>query len=540
MRLRSYQQAAIEAIHWYFESANGNPVLELPTGSGKSLIQAEFIRGVLQQSKGDRFLCLTHVKELIAQNHDELMGIWPMAPAGIYAASLNQRDTREPVIFASIQSVYQRAEELGKFDWIIIDECHLVPNSGSGIYRKFLRDMQALNPAIKVIGLSATPYRLSGGLLVEGKDRIFTDLICARKTGATVRNLIDANHLAPLVVPAGGLPRLDTSSVSEANGEFNQTELAGAVSRQSHVTELAVKEILRRGAKRKKWIIFASSMAHCEQIQALLPVPSKVVHGQLSRLERDAYIRQFRQGQLRALISINVLSTGFNVPDIDLLAMLRPTASASLYVQQAGRGMRTANHKKNCLVLDFAGNIDRHGPVDNILPPVRRSRSGEQPMKECEDCIMLVPAIAKTCRFCGYEFPIHDCHKLGDRASQSRILDLEQSHVRYEDIEASYHVQQKPGEPDSIRVDYFSRGKKVASESLKPLHSGFEGLSAEKWFGEYCEYFGRFQTIVEALDTAEQLAAVPEFLVIDESGRVPRIVTAGRPERRLLPDWLEV
>jgi DNA repair protein RadD len=540
MQLRFYQQAAIEAIHWYFQHAQGNPVIELPTGSGKSLIQAELIRGILEKSPGQRFLCLTHVKELIAQNYAELMGIWPNAPAGIYAASLNQRDTREPIIFASIQSVYQRAKELGSFDWVVIDECHLVPNSGSGIYRQFLRDMQEINPKLKVIGLSATPYRLSGGLLVEGKDRLFTDMISARKTGASVRRLIDANHLAPLVTPADRLPRLDTSNVRATSGEFNQSELSLSVEQQSQVTELACREILKRGAQRKKWIIFASSMAHCEQIQSLLDVPSMVVHGQLSRWERDAYIRQFRQGQLRALISINVLSTGFNVPDIDLLAMLRPTASASLYVQQAGRGMRTAPGKQNCLVLDFAGTIERHGPVDNIhTPQLMLTTGGERPMKECDECMMFVSALAKTCRFCGFEFPLAGCNKLTDRASQSPILDLEQHHARFESVRATYSVHQRPGQPDAIKIDYCEEEIYVGSDWIYPLDNGYVGLEAEKWFVEYCEHFGRFQSIVEALDVAEACAVPPEFIIVDENRAVPEVVSMGPATREPLMAWLE-
>lgn len=539
MQLRDYQRAAIDAIHWYIAHADGNPVVELPTGSGKSLIQAEFIRGVLQSNPHQRFLCLTHVKELIAQNHAELMGMWPMAPAGIYSAALNQRDTREPVIFASIQSVHHRAAELGKFDWVIIDECHLVPNSGSGIYRSFLSEMQSLSPQLRVIGLSATPYRLSGGLLVEGKDRLFTDLISARKTGASVKHLIEAGHLAPLVTPEDRLPRLDISAVSQNSGEFNQTELVAAVERQSQITEQACLEIQRRGVDRKKWIIFASSMEHCEQIQSLLQVPSMVVHGQLSRWERDAYIRQFRQGQLQALISINVLSTGFNVPEIDLLAMLRPTASASLYVQQAGRGMRTAVNKTDCLVLDFAGNIDRHGPVDNILPPSRKRRGGEQPMKECQECVMLVPAIATSCRFCGFQFQMMACSRLADQASMSPILDLEQSHVRYEDLQVNFSIHQSPGQPDSIQIDYKDSEGRIASDWVRPLHGGYEALAAEKWFAEYCEYFGQFQSIVEALDVAEQRAAPPAYVIVDHGTSDARVVATGEPARESLEALLE-
>lgn len=538
MQLRSYQQAAVDAIHWYFEHAEGHPVLELPTGSGKSLVQAEFIRGILESKAKQRILCLTHVKELIEQNYEELLKIWPKAPAGIYSASLNQRDTREAIIFAGIQSVHHRAPELGVFDWVIIDECHLVPNKSSGVYRKFLNYLLAQNPKLKVIGLSATPYRLSGGLLVEGSDRLFTDLISARKTGATLRHLIDAEHLAPLVTPTDKLPCLNVSHVGQAGGEFKHQELKLAVESQTVMTSMACDEIMRRGTNRKKWIIFGSSVDHCYQIQERLDVPSAVIHSQSTRFERDAYIRQFRRGQLRALISVNVLSTGFNVPDIDLLAMLRPTASASLYVQQAGRGMRRAPLKKDCLVLDFAGNIDRHGPVDNVDAPRRLKRSSELPMKECKDCVMLVPPYAKSCRFCGYEFPIVEQNKLVDIASTSRILDLEECYVRYDDIRATYSVHQKPGMPDSIQVDYHQGADKIASEWLNPLQSGSEGFSTEKWFVEYCGYFGRFSTIIEALDVAQQQAVPPGYIVVDESRGLSRLVSRGEANRLTFDDQL--
>lgn len=479
-------------------------------------------------------LCLTHVKELIAQNHAELMALWPMAPAGIYSASLNQRDTRESVIFAGIQSVHHRPHELGRFDWIIIDECHLVPNKGAGTYRMFLDEMQAANPEVRVVGLSATPYRLSGGLLVEGNDRLFTDLISARKTGATVLNLIEAKHLAPLVTPTDKLPNLNVSGVEQFGGEFKQNELNIAVEQQAEITAKACQEIMKRGTNRKKWIIFGTSVEHCYQIESLLEVPCQVIHAQSTKFEREAYIRQFRRGQLRALISVNVLSTGFNVPDIDLLAMLRPTASASLYVQQAGRGMRTANSKNDCLVLDFAGNIDRHGPVDNIRPPRLRRKSGDIPMKECEDCRMLVHALAKTCRFCGYEFPIQGTSTLANNASMSEILDLEQSFERYENLYATYNIHQKPGKPDAIQVDYFVGDDKVASDWLCPLDNGYEGFKAEKWFIEYCDYYGRFDSIIDALDIADQFAVPPDHIIVDESNDSPRVVSIGDPLRECL------
>ena len=195
LTLRPYQQAAITAIYGYFETNTGNPLMVIPTAGGKSLVTAAFIEGVLKVWPDQRILIVTHVRELIAQNHAEMLGLWPEAPAGIYSAGLGKREAQARILFAGIQSIHQRAQEIGHTDLVLIDEAHLIPGKSNTMYRRFLDALSAINPALKVIGLTATPFRLDSGMLHEGEAALFTDIAYE----APVRDLIDLGFLSTLV-----------------------------------------------------------------------------------------------------------------------------------------------------------------------------------------------------------------------------------------------------------------------------------------------------------------------------------------------------
>ena len=195
LTLRPYQQAAITAIYGYFQTHTGNPLVVIPTAGGKSLVMASFIEGVLKAWPDQRILIVTHVRELIAQNHAEMIGLWPEATAGIYSAGLGKREAQARILFAGIQSIHRRAAEIGHTDLVLIDEAHLIPGKSSTMYRRFLDALKAINPALKVIGLTATPFRLDCGMLHEGQNALFTDIAYE----APVRELIDAGYLSPLV-----------------------------------------------------------------------------------------------------------------------------------------------------------------------------------------------------------------------------------------------------------------------------------------------------------------------------------------------------
>lgn len=495
---------------------------------------------------GQRILCLTHVKELIRQNYLELTGYWLDAPAGIYSAGLNRRDTEHPVIFASIQSVYRRAHELGRFDLVLIDECHLVPvKTSEGMYRKMLDDMKGFNPHLKVIGLSATPYRLDNGMLNEGDSRLYTDIITAKHLGMSIDDLMEQGYLAPLVTPDGGVEtRLNTEGVGKQGGDFIQSQLAEAVDVHS-VTQAACREIVKFGEDRKHWLVFASSIAHaehiCEELN-VLGIEADVVVSNRSRAERDAVVEKFKRGGLRCLVNVNVLTTGFDYKAIDLLAFMRPTMSTSLYMQMAGRGMRIHPSKTDCLVLDFAGNISRHGPVNDVTPPKHRKKKekGEAPQKECESCFWLCHASVQYCPKCGWEFPINTAPKIDDTPSeldiiQSKIAKLEKKYQppeKYEITNADYDPHFKSGKPTSVKVSYWCGMRKIATEYVCLHHGGGAQARAKQWWREHMgdhpyPIRDRHQDARAAVPLMEAHALIPEYLYVDESGKYPRIVSKG-------------
>lgn len=542
LTLRDYQAKAVQSIYNYFRVNQGNPVLELPTSAGKSLTMAEFIAGVFASWPGQRILVLAHVKELVEQNALELAGHWEGAPIGINAATLKRRDVHHPIIFAMIQSVWKQADRLGWFDLVIIDECHLVPvRTNDGMYRQFLEDLRERNPALKVIGLSATPYRLDNGLLTEGENRIFTDIIPAKANGASIDDLLGRGFLSPLVTPDAGIKtKLSLEGVRKQGADYNQKQLAEAVDKHA-TTRAAVNEIIDLGADRKSWLIFATSVAHADHIANEInrhDIDAEVVTGNTPAGERRDYTERFKRQELRALINVNCLTTGFNARCVDLLAFLRPTHSTNLYVQMAGRGMRLSPEtgKTDCLVLDFAGLIKKHGPVNDVKPPPRKGEGGgEAPIKECDQCFMLVPAGAKNCPYCDYEFPPNEI-TIDETASTADIIKkttappipYTRRPTRREVDRVSYHAHQKPGKPDSLKISYYDGLALVAREWVCIFHSGKAGAEGKRWWNENVGVLYQPGDILQAVEFAKKYARDPNYIYIQgEDGGFMRVVSRG-------------
>lgn len=400
--LRDYQRRAIDDLYsWFDANEKGHPCLVMPTGSGKSHVIAELCREALQHWPGTRILMLTHVKELIQQNAAKLRAHWPDAPLGIYSAGLRQRVISEPITFAGIQSVRHRAADIGHVDLAIIDECHLVSHKQEGSYRRLIDDLTRINTALRVIGLTATPYRLGHGLITDAP-ALFAALI----EPVSIAMLVHHGYLAPLRSKVTGAA-LDISGVHKRGGEFIESELQAAVNRLETNQQVAA-EIVERAGERRAWIVFCTGVAHAEAMRDALRslgIDAQCITGETPPAERDAMIRDFRAGRIRALTNANVLTTGFDYPDVDLLALVRPTMSTSLYMQMVGRGMRVKSHTDHCLVLDFAGNIMRHGPVTDVEPSGKPSPTGRAPVKVCKACGEICHAAVKVCPACQTEFP---------------------------------------------------------------------------------------------------------------------------------------
>lgn len=483
--LRPYQQEAIDAILTYWSQGGGNPLVDLATGTGKSMVIAKLIQDLLKQYPDMRVMMLTHVKELVEQNFRAMLRVWPSAPIGIYSAGLGRRDTHHRITFASIQSVYNKVKQLGRRDLICIDEAHLVPKKGEGMYRRFLDDMRDLQPDFRVIGFTATPYRLDTGRLDDGDERLFDQVIYSYG----IANGIDDGYLSPLMSKASAV-EIDVSKVERRGGEFVPTSLESA---SDKITAEAVAEIARFGRDRKSWLIFCSGVKHAMHVRDAIRQSGfscETVSGETPSGERDSIIRRFKNGEIRSLTNANVLTTGFDAPQVDLVAMLRPTLSTSLYVQIVGRGTRLAQGKENCLILDFAGNVRRHGPVDtvSILPKSGGKSDSKVSVddvraKTCPECDELVALNAIECKWCGHQWPrdekpTHEAQADGS----SGILSTEKTQpTMLPVVHWSHERHEKFGSHDSMRATYLA-GIASYSEWIAFEHGGTATQRACQWW----------------------------------------------------------
>ena len=513
LTLRPYQNAAISSIYGYFQINTGNPLVVIPTAGGKSLVMAAFIEGVLKAWPDQRILIVTHVRELIAQNHAEMIGLWPEAPAGIYSAGLGKREAQARILFAGIQSIHRRAQEVGHTDLVLIDEAHLIPGKSSTMYRRFLDSLKEINPALKVIGLTATPFRLDCGMLHEGQNALFTDIAYE----ATVQELIDQGYLSPLISKQP-VTRLDVSKVGTRAGEFIARDLAAAVDQEA-ITRAAVAEIMVHGKDRKSWLAFCSGVEHSQHVAEEFRrrgISCETIFGDTSKDERDSIIGAFKRGEIRALASMGVLTTGFNAPAVDLIALLRPTKSAGLYVQMVGRGTRLAPGKENCLVLDFAGNVRLHGPIDLVRPKrPGDGGDGEAPTKVCPECESIIALSATECPDCGYVFPAREV-KITPTAAALPVLSPKASQwLQVSGV--SYSRHDKRGGRPSLKVTY-SCGLTTYSEWICFEHQGYARQKAAEWWRKRAPGQPVPLTVDKAIAQTERLSR-PSEISVRPSGR---------------------
>lgn len=550
MELRPYQSESIAALwDWFRTNPQGAPLLVLPTGSGKSLVIAEAAKHVAKKGGDRRVLILAHRKELLGQNYEKLSQLMPWGRLGLYSAGLNRKDANAQVVVAGIQSVFKKAEELGKFSLVIIDEVHLVPPDGEGRYQTLIRGLQEQNPAVRLTGLNATPYRLKSGLLVH-QDSLWTDFAYE----ANIRDLIAQGYLCPLVSKAG-VKKVNLSRVSVRAGEYNQAELEEAFNRHDLV-EAAVEEIIALGADRKSWLVFAAGILHAEKVAEAFKkggVTCGVVTGDTPPILREQTLQDFKARALRAVVNVDVLTTGFDHPGIDLIAVLRATKSTALWVQICGRGCRIAEGKKNCLILDYGDNAMTHGPIDRIAIRSRRNPLTDQteysldtpPTKECAVCRSVVALAQKVCPDCGYEFP--NLMRLNHQAeaSDAPILSQPSPVIEVEIYKVNYDKHQKADKPlPTLRVDYSiavidENTLKKVSEWVCLEHQGFAGKKAMAWWVErttnLCEAVPA--TIDAALKRVEELK-VPKKLAVQKEGkfwRVVKVLEWAEPEKEFDP-----
>ncbi len=387
MQLRDYQQQAVDAAIAHFQHSNQSAIMVLPTGAGKSLVLAELAR----VAKG-RVLILTHVKELVAQNAEKVA---LLGQAGsIFAAGLQQKDSSAKTVIASVQSAGRNLAQFNQpFSLLIIDECHRVSLQQDSQYQLLFDYLRQQNPMLKILGLTATPYRLGSGWIYQhhyhgkvGSVDAASFVQCIFEL--PLRPLIKKGYLAKPVLLDGMTAQYDFSHLQAADGyDYNEQQVDSLLGKMGRATTLIVGQLCQLAASKQGVIVFAATVRHAKEIVSLLADNGQqagLLTATTANTERDQLINSFKAKQLKFLVNVAVLTTGFDAPHVDLIAILRPTASVSLFQQMVGRGLRSSPGKSDCLIVDYAANgYDIFYPEVGSARPNTKSVPVQVPCPEC-------------------------------------------------------------------------------------------------------------------------------------------------------------
>lgn len=487
------------------------------------MITAALCKDALKQFGMSKVVMLTHRKELIEQNADKMRKIWPGAPMGIYSASVGRKEYDEPIVFAGIQSIQKNVDLLGKVDLAICDECHMISHKEEGGYRELVETLREKNNDFRLVGLTATPYRLGHGLITESP-AIFDEIV----KPIDMLELIEQGFLAPLRSKPT-TEKLSGEGVRKLGGEYVTADLEKKLDKELK-NRLVVEEIIAFSGGRIKWLIFCIGVKHAENVAEELRrqgVKAVCLTQKNTKAERERILRLFEIGEITALVGADILTTGFDCPNIDLIVFLRPTMSPGLYVQMAGRGTRLKSHTDHCLVLDFAGVVAMHGPITRVQPPKKAgSGNGEAPVKLCDSCREICHAAERFCSACGFEFPppkekeffLHGDCIMGIENSQAFIDKWTfQSYVTAKNIEC-------------ILVKYFLRNKKTPlMEYLLVYHPGWVGQEANRVLKKIAmrtnvtEELKKCRTIQEVVRLLNKTKR-PDVIEYRKEGKYPRII----------------
>ncbi len=510
---RKHQIEACDSVFTYLDkNPEGHPLVAMPTGSGKTVIMVRISDKILERNSNNKILILSHNSEILKQNYNAMLQIKGNPEIGLFSAGLKSRCIKN-VTVAGIQSIYNKPELFTGFNYVIIDEAHTVPMNSDSMYRTFLDNIGKHTR----IGLTATPYRLGQGYIV-GNDHMFTKIVIDYTFGAKYTKLVSEGFLCPLVIN-NTKAKMDTEKIKMKGGDFDLKQMSNAFDRES-LTDDILDELIIKAKDRKKWLIFAIDIKHADHIcEGLISrsVSALSVHSDM-QIEKDLVMKKHRNGQIRCVVSVGMLTTGYDDQSIDLIGLLRPTQSPNLHVQMPGRGQRVHESKESCLVLDYAGNTERLGPINKVRPHKKRKKgeSGEPIIKTCPDCDTMVSPMTKICPECGHEFKFRSNLQL--ESSSDDIIYV--SSKWYNITETYYGFHSKENMPVGIKATYVC-GLRNFYDWILPNHRGYAGhLGIQKLKNLGHEY----KDLDSALAYLNQHSRIPSKVLIDNSGKYPNVI----------------
>jgi len=562
--MSDYNQAIVDAIklRYYQDDAvtktcglvlqGKHPIVALPTGSGKSIVLCGIAERIIDEDPTANVLILSHVKEILEQNHAALENYFGIE-IGLFSAGLDSKTVRK-ITVAGIQSALNSIEEFAYFDYVLIDEAHRVSFEQSTGYRRFIKELEPKS----VIGLTATPYRTKGGYIYEGDDALFDCIAVDYTQHEEFLGLIEEGFLVEIFSKKTKLKMYDANTpnadvkAKTTGGDFNVKDLSEQFNRDA-ITHAAVLESIHFGKKYKHWLCFAIDIEHAENIKRYFEeegISACVVHSKMEE-SRDSVIADFKRGKYRVLINVDILTTGFDFPAIDLVLMMRPTKSPIIHVQTIGRALRPVyakgynldtkqgrldaienGGKPHALVLDFAGNTKRLGPINDIKIKQKGDKKGSKDAitKDCPECDFINHGAARECVNCGHEFKIKE--KLTMEAAKEEVIKkkekeekkyLKPEWIRVDKVEYELCESKKAGQ--FVKVTYHS-GISTFSEVVCPEAKGYPKHLANHWIKfrtmNGCE---RARTASDLIRFKENLLT-PTQILVDRNGKYDRIQNA--------------
>lgn len=550
---RAYQQEIEDAIfnHWFEHQTNC--IAASPGGTGKSFVMAKITKRLVVDYPGTRVMILAQDGKLLTQNSNELLRYWPQAPIGLYSSGLKQRDTKQPIIFAGIQSCYKRAKEFGERHIFLIDECDLLSPKEETMYQRFYEEAKEINPNILMAGLTATPYRLKEGCLtnLDIWDRVVIDLTKTDRFNW----FMDNGFLKPLITRSRTkdnptVVEIDVQNIKMKGGDFDEKELQEA-SNTDELNHAIIKRNIELAHNRKHWLGFVSGIEHGHaqvKIYKSYGISAVMLSAKDSIEYRQEMEAKFRSGEIRVLINFNLFIRGWDFPALDFIYWSTATQSVAKWVQGNLRGTRiffnetTQTWLADCLVADYGGNIRRLGQINApVIPKARRKGdgvAGEAPVRECPECFTINPIQAKVCCECGFAFP--PPKTITKKASEDEILARGDGSPVIEDFRVlgiKYTDKLSKAGNSYVEVRY-----NVGTNTFKEVlmfgsDNAFLKRKIEGWWTYRSGQWPVPDSVEEALERTAELR-IPSIIRVDISKKYPEVVGADWDENAKLREEL--